>query len=121
MSKTPTAGSALLLALMTVSALAATQPPGGAPADLTQPLPEQGAAPVPGSRINRNPVFRQSLPPAAPLPPDPRDTVLPVPESSDPRATVIEPPPVPDPRATTAPEPGVRLPASSPRPTPSPR
>lgn len=120
MSKTPTAGSALLLALMTVSALAATQPPG-APADLTQPLPEQGAAPVPGPRINRNPVFRQSLPPAAPLPPDPRDTVLPVPESSDPRATVIEPPPVPDPRATTAPEPGVRLPASSPRPTPSPR
>ncbi|MDO8440707.1 MAG: hypothetical protein Q7S97_05810 [Polaromonas sp.] len=119
MNKTPTASSALpLLALMMVSALAAAQPPG-APADLTQPLPEQGAAPVPGPRINRNPVFRQSLPPAPPLPLDPRDTVLPVPESSDPRATVIEPPPVPDPRATTAP--GVRLPASSPRATPQPR
>lgn len=77
-------------------------------------------APVPKPRINRNPAYRQSLPPAAPLPPDPRDVEQPA-DDTDSRATVIGPPPTPDPRATTVPEPSSRPGASSPRTPPSPR
>lgn len=97
--KTCAGRSALLLTLILASGLAAAQ----------------SDAPAPSPRINRNPVFRQSLPPAPPLPPDPRDTVLPAPGPSDPRATVIAPPPTPGPRASTVPEPGIEPPASSPR------
>lgn len=72
----------------------------------------QDTAPLPG-RINRNPVYRESLPPAPPVPPDTRDsTTRPVqpPEQvpSDGRS-VVEGAPTPQ-----APASAPALPASGP-------
>ena len=98
MTRTPLS---LLLALLLASGLAAGQ------------SNETAAEP----RINRNPAFRENLPEAAPLPPDPRDsTTRPVlAPDDDGRATVITPSPAPNPRAGTVAAPG-QSPASAGRP-----
>lgn len=59
-------------------------------------LAQDNTVPLPG-RINRNPVYREGLPPAPPVPPDSRDsTIRPVqpPEQvpADGRSVVEEPP-----------------------------
>lgn len=69
MSKTPS----LLLALLLGSGLAAAQ----------------NQAPAPG--INRNPAWRQQLPPNPVPPPDVRDTVVPNPGPDDPRDSDTRP------------------------------
>ena len=74
----------------------------------------QDTAPSPG-RINRNPVYRESLPPAPPVPPDARDsTTRPVqpPEQvpADGRS-VVEGAPAPQPPAS-APAPAASRPAA---------
>lgn len=62
--------------------------------------------PVPGPRINRNPEFRQNLPPSLPVEPDPRDsTTRPVQPAEQPPA---------DGRSVLLPLPGPQAPASAP-------
>ncbi|MDI1271154.1 MAG: hypothetical protein PSV40_18875 [Polaromonas sp.] len=66
----------------------------------------QDNTPVPGPRINRNPEFRQNLPPAPPVEPDPRDsTTRPVQPAEQPPA---------DGRSVVLPLPGPQAPASAP-------
>ena len=80
--------SPLLLALLLGSGLAAAQ---------TTP-------PAPG--INRNPAFREQLPPNPVPPPDVRDTVVPNPAPGDPRDSdtrPVLPPAATDGRETTIP------------------
>lgn len=76
MNQTPT----LLLALLLGSGLAAAQ----------NPPPEPG--------INRNPVYRDQLPPNPVPPPDVRDTVVPQPGPGDPRDSDTRPALPPDSR-----------------------
>lgn len=69
----------------------------------------QNDAPVPGPGINRNPVFRDQLPPAPEPPPDPRDTVVPKPGTDDPRdsdSRPVLPPTYRDGRDAQEPVPG---------------
>ncbi|MDI1274942.1 hypothetical protein [Polaromonas sp.] len=80
--------SSLLLALLLGSGLAAAQ---------NQP-------PTPG--INRNPAYREQLPPNPVPPPDARDTVVPNPGPGDPRDSdtrPVSPPAVTDGRETVIP------------------
>ncbi|MDW5441263.1 hypothetical protein [Polaromonas sp. SM01] len=51
----------------------------------------QREAPAPKPRINRNPAFRESLPPGPTLPPDVRDTTVPAPGPDDPRDSSTRP------------------------------
>ncbi|MES2687516.1 MAG: hypothetical protein V4706_11885 [Pseudomonadota bacterium] len=51
----------------------------------------QSSAPVPEPRINRNPAFRDGLPPAPPLPPSPRVTLPPTTGPCDPRDSTTRP------------------------------
>lgn len=46
---------------------------------------------LPGGGINRNPVFRDNLPPGPGAPPDVRDTVLPAMGAVDPRDSTTRP------------------------------
>ncbi|MFI5447809.1 hypothetical protein [Polaromonas sp. UC242_47] len=77
----------------------------------------QREAPAPKPRINRNPAFRESLPPGPTLPPDARDAAVPAPDSSrDSSSRPVLPPgsrddrdvvvPTPD----TTPQPNLRRP-----------
>lgn len=73
----------------------------------------QDTTPTPGPRINRNPVYRQNLPPAPPVEPDSRDsTTRPVQPAEQPPAdgrSVLTTPPAPQ-----APASAPALPASAP-------
>jgi hypothetical protein len=96
--------SALLCALLLGSGLAAAQMP----------------PPAPG--INRNPAWREQLPPNPVPPPDARDTVVPNPGPGDPRDSDTRPvQPLPGPAAPrdsdtrpVRPLPGPAAPASAP-------
>ncbi|MBA4328691.1 MAG: hypothetical protein C0428_10730 [Polaromonas sp.] len=80
--------SPLLLALLLGSGLAAAQ----------------NQAPAPG--INRNPAYREQLPPNPVPPSDPRDTVVPNPGPGDPRDSdtrPVQPPASTDGRETAIP------------------
>ncbi|MEO8024102.1 hypothetical protein [Polaromonas sp.] len=66
----------------------------------------QDPTPTPGPRINRNPVYRENLPPAPPVEPDPRDSTT----------RPVEPPEQPpaDGRSVLTTPPATQAPASAP-------
>lgn len=75
---------------------------------------------LPGGLINRNPVFRETLPPGPGAPPDVRDTLLPATGAADPRDSSTRP--VISPSATdgrSVPVPGTAAQAPPPAPAAS--